>query len=175
MLIDNYNYNLNKFLILFDNREKKMWNFDLYDCCLGQKGVTLTTGDYTIDGLEDILTIERKRTTAEIAINLGSKHVQFRKELERMTHFRFSYIICEFTEEDILKFPIGSGIPKRMWKKLRVSGKFLLSRLYEWSEMYEVELHMCNDRVEAEIKAIDIMKTIYKVVKEEELNEKTDT
>ena len=116
---------MSKFVVIQDTREKNGWNFDIYDSCVGTLSKGLKTGDYTIEGREDFLIIERKATTAELALNLGKKRVQFEAELERMMSFQYPYIVCEFSESRLMQFPRGSSIPKRRWRYLRMNGKFL--------------------------------------------------
>lgn len=53
---------VDKFSIIRDTREKEGWNFDFYSsCAIESRG--LKTGDYTLEGLEEILCIERKANT----------------------------------------------------------------------------------------------------------------
>ena len=149
--------------IIIDSKEKQPWNFSIYG--FNQEVQHLATGDYVIKGLEDILVIERKKTTGEISLNLGKKSKQFKSEMERMQDFKYRYLICEFTSDDLAVFPTNSGIPKRYWRKLRMNGLFMMSRLSEWCEKYDIELIFCKDRQEAEEKAVEIIK---KVLHEEE-------
>jgi hypothetical protein len=116
-------------IILQDNKERMPWDLTFYDEVEEQKVVHLKTGDYSVEGLENIVAIERKRTTAEISLNVGQKYKAFSKEFERLEVFEYKFLICEFTVSDVLSFPINSGIPKRLWPQLRITGKFMLSRL----------------------------------------------
>lgn len=126
------------YLVLKDSREQKGWNFVVNDNCLGTEISTLPTGDYTIKGYESILCIERKGSTAEIAKNLLEK--RFHAELERMESFAHPFVVCEFTLDDILNFPRGSGIPPKEWSKLRVSPFFLLKKIVEMQFQYKSKI-----------------------------------
>lgn len=149
-----------------DAKEKMPWDLSIYG--FESEKCSLTTGDYTVEGLEEILVIERKRSTGEISLNLGRLAKQFEAELQRMQEFRFSYLICEFSSDDLAIFPKKSGIPKRMWKSLRMNGIFMLKRLNDWCEKYGVELIFCNNRTEAEKVASDIINEIKQVLDEEQ-------
>jgi len=47
---------VDKFSIIRDTREKEGWNFDFYSsCAIESRG--LKTGDYTLEGLEEILEV----------------------------------------------------------------------------------------------------------------------
>lgn len=148
-------------IILSDSSEKMPWDFGIYSQCTGQERVNLATGDYTIKGYEHLLCIERKRNTGEISLNLGVKWKQFYAEFERMKDFKHKYLICEFPFDDMLIFPKNSSIPKQHWPKLRVSGKFLASRLTKTCEEFGVELIFCANREEAQSIAISIFKEVY--------------
>jgi hypothetical protein len=157
-------------IILQDNKEQTPWDLEFFDEVEEQKVVHLVTGDYSIEGLESVVTIERKRTTGEIALNLGQKYKAFAREFDRLQTFEYRYIICEFTFDDILSFPINSGIPKRFWSKLRISGKFILSRLEQLCNDHEVELILCGNKENAERTAYKILKSI-----NDEKKKQTDT
>lgn len=144
-------------IILQDTREQRPWQFEIYDQCQAQQVVTLKTGDYTVKGLEDIVCIERKRTTGEIALNLGKKAKAFEAEMQRMSKYEYAYIICEFSANTLIAYPSGSGIPKKQWSKLRMNGKFMHKRLMEWCEKYGVECIFCNNKYEAELKTLEIL------------------
>lgn len=91
---------------------------------------SLPTGDYTVEGLEEILCIERKATTAEIAKNINEP--RFAREIERMQEFRYRFLVCEFTLDDVMSFPVNSGIPKSKWRQLRVKNYFIKRKLFEY-------------------------------------------
>ena len=68
--------------------------FSEYDKCSGMDVSTLHTGDYTLEGFEDVVCIERKACVSEIAMNLGKKKNAFNAEMERMktSPFRFWFV-----------------------------------------------------------------------------------
>lgn len=158
-------------IIVQDNKEKIPWNFSIYSTCTGQVIQHLVTGDYTIQGLEDTVVIERKKTTGEIAINLGSKISRFESEFQRMSRFKYKFLVCEFSLHDIQSFPINSGIPFALRKRLRMNGKYILSRLTFLCDEYGVELHLCGNTQLAQDTVINILSNIYA---EEIVNRKTN-
>src|SRR5688572_26018625 len=111
-----------KYLVLRDTREQDGWEFSPTDNCLGTEETKLPTGDYTIKGYEKLLTIERKGSIAEFAKNIVQG--RFDAELVRMESFAFPFMVLEFSMKDIERFPVGSGIPEEVWKKMRVSRFF---------------------------------------------------
>lgn len=148
-------------IIIQDTREKKGWDFTFARECDGQIIQMLKTGDYTIQGLESKLCVERKRSVSEIAINLGSKWSVFKEELERMKAFEHRYIICEFSIDDILIFPANSSIPKWKQKKIKMNGKFMLNRLNSIYENYGINIEYCNNSIEATHRVLEIFKNVF--------------
>ena len=97
----------------------------------------LPTGDYTLDGFETRFVIERKATTGEISQNIYE--ARFKRELERLQDFEHPFIIMEFTIDDILKFPLDSGIPAYLWKKIRTTPSLLLAKIMELQLTYRTK------------------------------------
>lgn len=149
------------FKVIVDSREQYAWDFTFYDKCDGIISTKLDTGDYSIEGLETVLTIERKRTTAEIAMNVGKDRKRFNAELERMSKFKYKYLICEFSFETLLRFPQDSGIPRSRWNSLRLSPQYLVSCLNSYKDRYGIDVIYCDNKQDANSKAIEILTDIY--------------
>ena len=139
---------MNDVTIIQDTREQKPWNFEFYG--FNQTVDTLKTGDYTILGLEHIVRIERKRSTSEIAMNLGLKSKQFYAEMTRMLQFPHRYLICEFPQSRVLEFPNNSGIPNNLKSKIRMNGGFINSSLEKIKANYGITIFFANSVDEAE-------------------------
>lgn len=149
---------MSKLTILRDNQEKKGWNFASFDCDV--KVVNLNTGDYTIEGFENDLCIERKASTGEIAINLGICRKAFEAEFDRMLTFKHRYLICEFPVNHFWCFPEKSKIPKNVWHKIRMNGKYLYKAITELCEKHNVTLIFCDSPEDAEKKCMDIISSV---------------
>ena len=146
-------------LIYRDTREKTGWDFQPTSLCKGTIAKKLDTGDYTIKGLEDDVCIERKSSVSEIATNISDS--RFTKELERMKEFKYRYIVCEFSVNDILAFPVGSNIPKYKWKRIKAKGPYIVKRLSQIMRDYDVHILFCGNPSNAEYFAYNLMKNIY--------------
>lgn len=110
-------------MIIKDTREQKGWEFDEFnEFTVG----TLKTGDYTVEGYEDVLCVERKGTFGELAGNLTEK--RFWNEIDRMGSFKYAYVICEFELKDIMMYPYNMG---KLQSKIKVTGPFLLRKIIE--------------------------------------------
>ena len=145
-------------IIIQDTREQSPFSFAFYEC--ETTVATLKTGDYTLQGYEEIVAIERKKSTSELATNLGKYRDRFEREMERLSEFEHKYIVCEFTESDLLQFPLNSSIPKRIIKYIRMNGKFMRKQLHKYEEEYGVAIIFCDGKEEAESKVVDIFKDI---------------
>jgi ERCC4-type nuclease len=143
------------FTIIVDTREQMPWEFGFHTTSKKK----LNTGDYSIEGMESIFTIERKMSVSEIATNITEN--RFKDVLERLSKIPHAYIIMEFNIEDIYTFPVGSDIPKKMWDKLRIKGNYIMKILLEASMNNNIHLLFCGDASNAERTAISLIKRIH--------------
>lgn len=139
------NITIPKYTVIRDQQEKNhWWDFPISPWCNGTVVKHLKTGDYTLEGMEDFFTIERKYNTGEFSANVCEK--RFERELQRMDQIAQAYLILEFTLEDIETFPHNSGIPSKYWGKLRVSSKFIRKRLFEIMSDYNIQVILAGNR-----------------------------
>ena len=86
--------------IVIDSREQRPFNLTLPD-----GGITirqaLKTGDYSLEGLESVISIERKSLDDWIGTILNSKS-RFRKELLRLQEMCFAAIVIEGSIKQIM-------------------------------------------------------------------------
>jgi ERCC4-type nuclease len=143
------------FTIIVDTREQLPWEFGFH---LTSKH-KLDTGDYSIQGFESLFTIERKKSVSEIATNITES--RFKDVLQRMGQIPHSFMLMEFTLDEVYSFPVGSDIPKSKWDKLRISGNYIIKYLIEAQLNYNIHLLFCGDSENAERTAVSIMKRIY--------------
>lgn len=117
----------------------------------------LDYGDYSIAGLEDRFAIERKRSTGELALNLGKGRDRFWRELEGLSKFRRSILLCEFPEWHLGVFPEHSGIPVKKQRFLRMNSGFLIRSIQDLQAEFGLEVIYCNDRKHAEDVVFDLL------------------
>lgn len=112
------------YTIIRDTREQDGhgWTFDAHvpdrrpPRCDGTIVETLQTGDYSLVGYTDILSIERKTNFSELWGNYSSqKRPAFESEMERMSVIKYPYIIVEslFTPDIMELSPpqFSKGVP----------------------------------------------------------------
>lgn len=144
--------NIDNFTIIVDTREQTPWEFENY----ATASKKLDTGDYSIDGLQDIFAIERKKTVSEIANNITEP--RFKDVLDRLEKFKHKFILLEFTLNNVMDYPVGSTVPKRTWHTLKITSKYILKYLTEINIKYNIHTIYCGSRDNAEEVAISIMK-----------------
>lgn len=93
-----------KFKIIRDTREQKGkgWIFRASSNCWGQKVEKLDVGDYTVEGLEEVLMIERK-TIGDLWGTLGNKknYERFLREMKRAKDHKLKFLIIEGSLVDV--------------------------------------------------------------------------
>ena len=163
--------NIPSFTIIKDTREQEGYTFEprksRYHVCKGMVVRKLDTGDYSLEGLEDKVCIERKASVVELANNVGHDQVRFLKEIERMKEFPHRFIILEFSLSDLMNFPEGSSIPEEDWKKLKVTNKFMLKMLMEFQMYQDIHVLFCDNKKNAKWAVLSILKRINEMYRSE--------
>jgi len=124
-----------KYTIAIDSREKKPYTFKGYN----SKIVTLKTGDYSIIGMENILSIERK-SKQDAYQSLGQGRARFRKELIRLSELKYAAIVIESTMKDFMVKP----------QYTRMNPKSVVNSILAWSVRYNVCVFFADDRIYGE-------------------------
>lgn len=143
--------------IIIDTREQKPWSFEEHATAHRK----LDTGDYSVEGLEHLLAIERKRNVAEIANNITES--RFKDVIQRLKTFKYSFVLLEFDLNNVLEYPIGSTIPKRLWSKIRISPQYILKHLTDLQVDHGIHVLFCGSSSNAEKIALSIMRRVYKL------------
>ena len=147
-----------EFTAIVDTREKDPWM--LRSASIGERTIKkLDTGDYSIEGLESILCIERKKSVAEFAANSTEK--RFKDELNRMLPFKYRFIILEFSISQIIDYPVGSNIPKSRWSNIGIRGPYIMKFISEIQVNYGINVIFAGSTENAEYTAVNIMKRVY--------------
>lgn len=142
------------FNIVVDTREQKPWAFS--SCNTVKK--KLDTGDYSIEGLESLLCIERKNSVSEIANNISES--RFKDEIERMGNYLYKFILLEFSLQDVLNYPRGSSVPPRLWGKIKIRPPYILKFLTELQTKHNIHVIFCDNPIAAEEMAFSIIKRV---------------
>lgn len=77
----------------------------------GERRVTLKTGDYSVDGMKELLALERKSLADVVACaSPNASRKRFLKQCERLAQFKWKAILVEATLEDIKRGFVGFNI-----------------------------------------------------------------
>jgi ERCC4-type nuclease len=88
-------------VVLVDSREQLPFSFSRFGNWIKEeRRATLKTGDYSVEGMQDVLTLERKSLQDLIGTLIHGRR-RFIEECERMTQFRWRAILVEASYEDV--------------------------------------------------------------------------
>lgn len=120
----------------------------------------LKTADYTIEGLESIVCVERKggqvNGAADLFATIGQGRDRFERELERMSKFRVAHVVVEASWDSILFTPPEHSRldPQNIWHTVNA-----------WEQRFpRVHWHFFSNRRLAEIKTFRILQRAYRDV-----------
>ena len=146
--------------VIKDTREQNGYYFSKFNTCAGMIERKLDTGDYSIEGLEDKICVERKGCVEEVAINLGKQKRAFMNEIERMKSFPHKFIVLEFTLDDLVKFPDETRIPADKIKSVKITGKYILRCLMEFQVHDGIHVVFAGDKYNAFLYVSSLFKRI---------------
>lgn len=137
--------------VLVDTREKKPWAFPLDGFAVQRR--TLTTGDYSLDGYEDVVSIERK-SLGDLVQTVIVNWIRFRKELYRLAGMDHAIIAAECSLSDIAA---------RRYE-MEVEPARVMARLHEIVIDHGIPVMFWGDAVFAEQQAAAWLKMVWKRV-----------
>jgi ERCC4-type nuclease len=148
-----------KYTVIVDTREKTPWSFAASDESNGSIVRQVKHGDYSLDGLEDLIFIERKASTSEVAQNVIQP--RFKKLLEKSRSYKYKFIICEFSLPNLLSFPHSSNLPPKIKKSIMIKGPFIMGQLINYQLEYGVQIVFCDNPINAKRYVESLLKKIY--------------
>lgn len=168
------------FTILIDTAEKSPFTFDgirarsfvdkdlrRYVVRTERRYLGIGMGDYSIDGLEGRVAIERKSvqdfqgtllgwpSDAETAGSNGrqiDRRGRFKTELIKLSHMQFKAVVVEGTLEECLDTVKSWGT-----RTADENAKYLWSTYLSWSQRYRVPWYFCAGKQTAAVTAFRIM------------------
>lgn len=144
-------------VFILDTREKPeyRWTFEEHlkeGECIEIKKVD--TGDYTVAGFENVISIDRKKSFDELIGDLFKDKARFKRELKRAKELNFFYIVCEFGYNDIMR---GS-------KYSKITPSFFLSVIAELELMYpNLRFHFAGSAKNAEYISYKILSCVCRI------------
>ena len=147
---------IQNFTIIIDKQEKKLgirgYNFKTIkpNSPLTERA-HLKTGDYSIKGLEDKITVERK-SLVDLFGSVGNGRARFEREMERMNKFDYAALVIESSLSNIFVNPPGRS---------KMNPKAIFRTLISWSVKYNVCIWPMWNREAAERVTYLILKRYY--------------
>ncbi len=88
-------------IVLVDTREKYPFDFDRFpNWIAASKKQTLKAGDYSVEGMESLLILERK-TLTDLITTVIQERTRFFKQCEKMSKHRWKALLIEASYEEI--------------------------------------------------------------------------
>ncbi|HNZ11897.1 MAG: hypothetical protein KBG22_14215 [Smithella sp.] len=88
-------------VVLIDTREKYPFDFSRFSNWIAEsKSRTLKAGDYSVEGMEQLLILERK-TLTDLITTVIQQRARFFKQCEKMSKYRWKALLIEASYEDI--------------------------------------------------------------------------
>jgi ERCC4-type nuclease len=154
---------MGQFIAISDTREQLPLEFDspYIERVVTRK---LDTGDYSIEGLEDILCIERKGSLAEFYRNVTQK--RFEDELVRMQAYKYRYLVLEFSLSEVMAIPYSLGLSAKQREMCKLSPKYVMGRIAEIQVDYNVNVVFAETRDIVTDVVTNIMRRVYELQKQ---------
>lgn len=153
------------FTIVVDTREQAPWQFKGMCADAKDKGKpllvkvieeSLETGDYSIEGLENRVAIERK-SHSDLIGSVSHGRRRFEAEFDRMSHLDYAAVVVEASVSQILHQP-----PRHS----RMNPKAVIRTAFSWSVKYRVAWWFMPSRPHAEVAAYRLLEQFWKHHKE---------
>ena len=149
------------FTILIDQQEKARYHFagiranankSRAPIIVPTEVVYLKTGDYTIRGMKDVVTVERKSLT-DLYQTLGQGRDRFEREHERMAEMKRACVVIEASWFDIIRLkPERSNLkPKTVWRTFT-----------SWYARYNIPWLTIEDRRLCELFTFQFLKSAWR-------------
>lgn len=107
-------------ILLIDTRERTPYDFDGDEDFSEIRHIKLDAGDYTIDGLQNLIVIERKANADELFNNFTQNKDRIYAEFDRLRNHKIKVIMIEQSCEDVFNpqnyYVNKKGLNKRDFK-----------------------------------------------------------
>lgn len=138
---------MNDFVVVCDTREKIPYEFSTDVEVVSEK---LDTGDYTIQGFEDVFAVERK-SLPDLLKSITWERERFKAEIVRADALLGFVVVVECPVRDILN-----------WNYKRdVHPNAVMGTVNNWEKYHNVEFEWAGSRAEGEQETLDILTRWY--------------
>lgn len=134
--------------VIIENREQLPWKFP---ADIETMPGTLQSGDYSILGLEELISIERKSLSDFLGCCTGDGRDRFKRELLRLRSFRCKAVIIETSLQTILDGGYRS----------KINPESVLGSITSWQTRYGVPFVFADNPESAARYCLATMRTFY--------------
>jgi len=138
--------------IVIDTREQLPYKFQAINPPPDTIRKTLASGDYSIEGFENRIAIERK-TKSDAFSSFGKGRARFERELERLSTFEFAAVVIESDWLELVRNP-----PARS----RLNPKTIFVSVIAWSQRFGVHFFTAPGRAFTEKLTFRLLERFYK-------------
>ena len=114
---------------------------------LNTERTTLKTGDYSLKGLYDKISIERKSRT-DFWQSITRERERFEREIERLSKFKYKCVVVEGDLDSCIAAPLYGR---------KISPIAISATVASWNVKYNVPFYFLRGRQEAEIFTLQTM------------------
>jgi DNA excision repair protein ERCC-4 len=112
---------------------------------------TLATGDYSIKGIQELCTVERK-SLSDCLCSISADRERFLKELQRLRAYRCRALVIEANMRDILEHKYRSNM----------APEAVIGSLAAFQIRYELPIVFCGDATGAARYTLAILRNFYR-------------
>ena len=152
-----------KTVIVRDSREQMPFLFHSFGEEVEIVVRCLNAGDYSIDGYESQIAIERK-SIGDLYGSLTRDRERFEKEFQRLADYEFSAVVVESPWTHIC----NPSHYDRYWRS-KASPSSIIGSILSWSIKYPTKWFLCPDRLFAERTTLRLLQHFLRI--KEERNE----
>lgn len=156
-------YAVSDLILLIDTREQAPFSFrniktdgkSPQPLLVQTEKQALETGDYSVKGLEHLVSVERK-SLPDLWNCMGNDRTRFVKQLERLSELDFGVVVIEQDWNRILK-----GFPE-----LKLTPKTVFRSVIAWQQRLNVRWFFCPGRAFAEKTTYYILERFWRDVRD---------
>lgn len=149
---------MEKFTVVVDSREKIPYEFQDYP--VDVKTDKVDTGDYTIEGYRDYLSVERK-TKEDFLSSVSQDRDRFQNELKRARKFVKPMEIIVEEPERTFKLSSGNSFDNTFSD---VHPNAVKGTINKWGNYYNIDFQFVEGRPEGEEKTFEILNDFYETI-----------
>ena len=149
------------FVVAIDNKEQLPYKWEGVQC----RSVHLATGDYSIIGMEAVVSVERKSFADFYGCLTGGRE-RFENCLHRLAAIRYPLVVIEADMSNLLK-PCIYVATGGTFRRSRVPPVVAQNSLLSWQSRYRIPMLLCGERKHAERMTLQHLDLVWRLERED--------